>query len=337
MAGSVAGEPWRVLVLMPLGDDLIRHLFGPLEADIAVPAARDRDALHAALADAEVVVGDYNGVLAMDAAAVAAAPNLAFVQMPSVGVDSCDLGALTAAAVPVANTAGANTRSVAEWALAAALDLSRGLTWADRRMRSGGWPQLETAARGADELSNRRVGILGMGAIGTETARLFEALGCSVAYWSRRRRPDGVHVYKELDELLATSDVVVVCLPLTSQTRGLLDAGRLALLPDGALLINVARGGIAPDDAVLAALESGRLAGAALDVYEREPLPDDHPFRRHDDVLLSPHAAGATRQAQFNIFTMALDNVKSALEGRPVANVVNEVDAVIRRRPRRPS
>lgn len=331
MTGSIMSDsPWRVLALPPLGEDLIHDLFAPLGADVAIPAVRDRDGLHAALADADLVVGDFTGELAMDAEAVAAAPDLAFLQMPSVGVDSCDLDALTAAGVPVANTAGANARSVAEWALAAMLNLSRSLTWADRRMREGGWPQMETAAHGADELANRRVGILGMGAIGTEAMRLFEAIGCPVSYWSRRRRPSGE--YKEIDELLATSDVLIVCLPLTSGTRGLLREERLALLPHGALLVNVARGEIAPDDAVLAALESGRLAGAALDVYDEEPLAADHPLRSHENVLLSPHCAGATRQAQLNVITKVLQNMKAVIEGRPVANVVNDVDPLIRRR-----
>jgi D-3-phosphoglycerate dehydrogenase / 2-oxoglutarate reductase len=329
-SAPMTGTTWRLLALLPLDEELVRGIFEPTGARIAVPATRDRAGLHAALAKADLVVGDFTGELAVDAEAVAAAPNLAFVQMPSVGVDSCDLDALTAVGVPVANAAGANARSVAEWALAATLDLSRRLTWADRRMREGGWPQMETAAHGADELSGRRVGVLGMGAIGTEAARLFEALGCPVSYWSRRRRETGV--YKEIEELLATSDVLVVCLPLTAETRGLLDARRLALLPDGALLVNVARGGIAPDEAVLAALDSGRLAGAALDVYDEEPLPAEHPLRRHENVVLSPHCAGATRQAQLNIITKVRDNVTAAVEGRPVANVVNGVDPLVRRR-----
>ncbi|MCO6006816.1 3-phosphoglycerate dehydrogenase [Actinoallomurus purpureus] len=320
----------RLLALPPLGADLIHHVFDPLGADVIVPAERSRDALHAELADADLVIGDFTGELAIDAAAVAAAPHLAFVQMPSVGVDTVDVDALTAAGVPVANTAGANARSVAEWALGAALDLSRQLSWADRRMREGGWPQLETAARGSDELANRRVGVLGMGAIGAEVTRLFEAFGCQVAYWSRRRRDTGV--YRELDDLLAGSDILVVCLPRTPETVGLLDSPRLALLPEGAFLVNVARGGIAPDDAVLAALESGRLGGAALDVYEREPLPADHPLRRHESVLLSPHAAGSTRQSQLNIITAVIDNIRAAVEGRPVANVVNGLGPLIRRR-----
>jgi D-3-phosphoglycerate dehydrogenase len=321
---------WRLLALLPLGEDLIRHIFGPLGVEVAVPATRDRAGLHKALADAELVVGDFTGELAVDAAAVAAAPRLAFVQMPSVGVDSCDAGALAAAGVPLANTAGANTRSVAEWALAAALDLSRRLTWSDRKVREGGWPQLEAASFGADELPNRRVGVLGMGAIGTATAALFEAVGCQVAYWSRRRRETGV--YKELDELLATSDVLVVCVALTPETLGLLDDRRLALLPEGALLVNVARGGIASDDAVVAALDSGRLGGAALDVFEHEPLPADHAFRDRENVVLSPHSAGATRQSQLNVMGMVMDNVRAVLSDRPVGNVVNGVDPLVRRR-----
>ncbi|MCO5986821.1 3-phosphoglycerate dehydrogenase [Actinoallomurus spadix] len=327
---NVNGGRWRLLALPPLGADLIHQVFDPLGAEVVVPAERSRSALHAALADAELVVGDFTGELSLDAAAVAAAPRLTFVQMPQVGVDSLDLDALTAAGVAVANTAGANARSVAEWALAAALNLSRQLSWADRRMREGGWPQLETAARGADELANRRVGVLGMGAIGTEVMRLFEALGCRVAYWSRRRRDTGVRL--ELDDLLAVSDVLVVCLPRTPETIGLLDSRRLALLPDGAFLINVARGGIAPDDAVLAALDGGRLAGAALDVFEDEPLPAGHPLRAHENVLLSPHAAGATRQSQLNILTAVVDNIRAAVEGRPVAHVVNGLDPLIRHR-----
>ncbi|MEV0406402.1 NAD(P)-dependent oxidoreductase [Actinoallomurus sp. NPDC050550] len=323
-------DRFKLLALPPLGSDLIHHVFDPLGADVSVPAERSREALHSLLADAELVVGDFTGELAIDAAAVAAAPRLAFVQMPSVGVDSLDVDALTAAGVPVANTAGANARSVAEWALSAALDLSRQLSWADRRMREGGWPQLETASRGSDELANRRVGVLGMGAIGAEAARLFEALGCQVAYWSRRRRDTGV--YKEIDDLLAGSDILVVCLPRTPETVGLLDSRRLALLPAGAFLVNVARGGIAPDADVLAALESGRLAGAALDVYDDEPLPADHPLRRHESVLLSPHAAGSTRQSQLNIITAVIDNIRAAVEGRPVANVVNGLDSLIRHR-----
>lgn len=323
-------RPWRVLSLPPLDEGFIRGLFGDA-AEVTFPATRDRAGLHAALADAEVVIGDYTGALALDAAAVAAAPRLAFVQMPQVGVDSCDLPALTAAGVPVANTAGANARSVAEWAVAAAFALCRQLAWGDRRMRAGEWPQTEMLGRGTREIRTQRVGVLGLGAIGGEAARLFAALGCEVAYWSRTPRPEAPAAYLELDELLARSDILVVALPLVPETRGLLDAGRLATLPDRALLVNVARGGIVAEDALVAALDSGRLGGAALDVFENEPPVPDHPIRRRENILLSPHVAGATGQAQLNIISLVRDNVTAAVSGRPVTHVVNGLGPVISR------
>ncbi|GHH71589.1 2-hydroxyacid dehydrogenase [Streptomyces sulfonofaciens] len=321
---------WRVLALPPLAEKRLHELFDPLGVQLSVPAVRDRAGVLAALEDVDIVMGDYTGALAFEADAVAAASRLAFLQVPRVGLDSFDVEALTAAGVPVANAPGANARAVAEWALAATLDLTRSLTWADRRMREGGWPQFDTTARGADELGNRRVGILGMGAIGAEVKRLFEALGSPVVYWSRRRRAEGT--FLEMEELLATSDVVVVCLPLTAETHGLLDARRIGMMKEGAFLVNVARGEIAPDDAVLAALESGRLAGAALDVYVQEPLSVAHPLRSHENVLLSSHTAGATRQSLKNVFSVTFENVKAAIEGRPVANVVNGIDPVITKR-----
>lgn len=328
-------KPWRILVLAPLDPSLIRGILEPVAGDAAelvFPAERERGALLDALADAELVLADFSGRLALDAEAVAAAPRLAFVQMPAVGTDSLDLDALTAAGVPVANAAGANARSVAEWAVGAAFALCRHLAWCDRRVREGGWPQLEMLGRGARELRAQRVGILGYGAIGSETARLFQALGCAVSYWSRRRRPDATATYRELDDLLANSDILVVTLPLTDETRGLLGPDRLALLPQGAMLVNAARGGIAPDEAVLAALESGRLSAAALDVFDEEPPPADSPLRRHENVLLSPHAAGTTLDAQLTITSVVQENLAAVLAGRPVANVVNAVEPLARRR-----
>jgi D-3-phosphoglycerate dehydrogenase len=328
-------KPWRILALPPLDHGLMRGMLDPAGGDaveIVFPAARERSALLDALPTAEIVIADYSGRLTMDAEAVAAASRLAFVQMPAVGTDSIDVAALAAAGVPVANAAGANARSVAEWAVGAAFALTRHLAWGDRRVREGGWPQAELLARGCREVRSQRVGIVGYGAIGAETAGLFQALGCAVSYWSRRRRTDASASYRDLDDLLTESGILVVALPLTDETRGLLSAERLDRLPHGALLINVARGGIAPDAAVLAALESGRLGGAALDVFDAEPPPADSPLRRHENVLLSPHAAGGTREAQLGIVSVVRDNVAAVVAGRPVINVVNDVDPLVRRR-----
>jgi len=324
-------SPWRILALPPIEEGLIEGLVAPLgEAVSLVPLpSRDTEGLHAALADTELVIGDWSGVLRIDAAAVAAAPRLAFVQMPAVGVDSLDVDAITAAGIPLANTAGANARSVAEWAVGAAFALCRQLAWADRRVRAGGWPQDELLRRRLREIHTQRVGILGYGSIGRTTASLFAALGSPVSYWSRSSALPG---YRELDDLLATSDILVIALPRTPQTIGLLDAARLALLPRSAMVINVARGGILDEDALLAALDSGALGGAALDVFGVEPPAVDSPLRRHENILLSPHIAGSTDQAMANIVNAVVDNMAAAVRGEPLHNVVNGVDPVVRRR-----
>jgi D-3-phosphoglycerate dehydrogenase len=328
-------DTWSLLALPPLDVTLLEALFADLPVTVSVPAERTPDAVAAAVADAELVVGDWSGALGLTAAQVAAARRLAFVQQPSVGVDSLDVAALTAAGVPTANAAGANAVSVAEWCVGAAFASLRWLAWADARVRDGGWPQLDIARRGGGELTGRRVGIIGMGAIGVECARRFVALGADTAHWSRRERSAeeaGGARWLPLDDLLAHAQLLVVVIALSEQTRGLLSAERLALLPEGSYVVNAARGGVLDEDALLAALRSGRLGGAALDVYATEPLPADSPLRSEDRVLLSPHAGGATREAQGRLIATVVDNVRRAVSGEPVQHVVNGLDPVIRRR-----
>lgn len=328
-------DRWSLLALPPLDASLLEALFADMPVMVNVPPERTADAVTRALAEAEIVVGDWSGALNLSAAQVAAAKRLAFVQQPSVGVDSLDLDALTAAGVPAANTAGANAVSVAEWCVGATFASLRWLAWGDARVRAGEWPQLDISRRGGGELTGRRVGIVGMGAIGVETARRFVALGADVAHWSRRARPAdeaGGARWLPFDDLLAHSQVLVVVIALSEQTRGLLSADKLALLPPGAYVINAARGGIVDEAALQAALASGALAGAALDVYATEPLPADSPLRTDDRILLSPHAGGATREAQGRLIGAVVDNVRRAVTGEPVQHVVNGLDPVIRRR-----
>ncbi|WP_031165206.1 NAD(P)-dependent oxidoreductase [Streptosporangium roseum] len=319
---------WRVLALPPLPGEALRDLLGPLgeRVEVSVPARRDREALLAALPEAEIVVGDWSGGLALDAEAVLAAPRLAFVQQPSVGVDGHDLGALAAAGVPLANTAGVSAIAVAEWCFAAALALSRRLLDADAAVRAGGWPQLDLGPR---ELYGSRVGIVGFGPIGEACARMFDGYGCEVSYWTRRPR-EVPYAYRELEALVAGSDVLVAVIALSEETRGLIDPSRM---PAGSLLVNAARGGVVDQAALLSALESGHLGGAALDVFETEPPPPGDPLRHSARVLLSPHVAGVTPQSTGRLVRCVLDNLRAAVEGRPVANVLNGVDPVVRRRP----
>jgi D-3-phosphoglycerate dehydrogenase len=328
-------DAWQLLALAPLDQSLLQALFADLPVAVSVPAERTPAAVRAALPAADLLLGDWSGALGLTAEQLDAAPRLAFVQQPSVGVDSLDVDALAAAGVPVANTAGANAVSVAEWCVGASYAVLRWLGWADAQTRAGGWPQMEIAQRGGGEITGRRVGIIGMGPIGVECARRFAALGADVAYWSRRQRPAadaGGARWLELDELLAHSQLLVVVVALAPQTRGLLSADRLSRLPAGAFVVNAARGGVLDETALLDALGSGHLAGAALDVYAVEPLPADSPLRTDDRVLLSPHAAGATREAQGRVIGAVIDNMRRAVAGEPVVNVVNGLAPVISRR-----
>jgi D-3-phosphoglycerate dehydrogenase len=290
--------------------------------------------LHAALADAELVLGAWQsaGAARIDAEAVAATgPDLVFFQQPSAGVDVLDVPALTARGVPVANAAGANARSVAEWAVAATLALSRSIPFADAGVRAGAWPQTDVVRRGQGEIGGRRVGILGFGPVGSTTAELFAAFGCEVAYWSRTPR-DVPYAHLEPAALCARSDVLVLALPLAAETRNFVGTELLAAMPPGAYLISVGRAGTLDHTALLAALDSGHLGGAALDVFLAEPLPAGDPIRDNDRILLSPHAAGATRQSVARVVAKSVDNLRRVLDGEPVVDVVNGLDPTIRRR-----
>ncbi|MEV4356254.1 NAD(P)-dependent oxidoreductase [Nonomuraea sp. NPDC049625] len=319
-------SPWNLLALPPLPEELIRHLLAPLgdQVTVRVPAARDRDALLAALPEAEIVLGDWTGTLAMDAEAVKAAPLLAFVQQPSVGVDGHDLDALAAAGVPLANTPGVSAVAVSEWCLAATFSLSRRLAAADAAVRAGEWPQQGLQPY---ELRGRRVGIVGYGPIGATCAEMFRALGCHVSYWTRTPRADPG--FADLPELISSSDVLVVVIALSDETRGLVDPGRMK---QGALLVNAARGGVVDQQALVTALREGRLGGAALDVFDVEPLPLDDPLRDLPNVLLSPHVAGVTPEATGRLLTATLDNLTAAVGGREVHDVLNGVSSVIFRK-----
>jgi len=328
-------EPWTLLALAPLDLTGFENLFAGLPVRIVVPAERTPDSVLAVAASAEIVLGSWNHDLEVSAELLAAAPRVAFVQQPSSGVDCVDLDACRSAGVPVANTGEANTRSVAEWCVGATFAVTRSLAWADRQIRAGGWPQFEIAPRGGGELAGRRVGIVGMGSIGRECARRFVALGCDVAHWSRTRRDAadaGGARWMEFDELLGHSQVLVVVIALTPETRGLIGAAEVAALPPGAFVINAARGDLMSEDALLAAIKSGAIAGGALDVYSTEPLPADSPLRSEERLLLSPHAAAATNEAMSGLIGNVVANVRRAVSGEPVIDVVNGVEPVIRRR-----
>ncbi len=320
---------WRLLALPPLPTEALRAGFAPGDdMELIELPSRDRAGLLAAIANADLLLGDWSGQLGLDAETLAAAPHLAFIQQPSAGTDRIDTAAAAERGIPVSNVGEANAVAVAEWCLAAILALTRQLTQAERGLRAGEWPQTTLPIR---ELRGARVGILGLGGIGRRVADMCAGLGCEVAYWSRSIK--GVpYARLEAAALMAASDVVVCLLPGGDETRHLVSADLLAALPEGALFVSAGRGSVVDEAALTAALRSGRLGGAALDVYETEPLPADSPLRDLPNVLLSPHNAGASREAQLAIVAAARANLQRAVAGEPVAFVVNGVDPVVRRR-----
>lgn len=315
---------WKLLALPPLPKDLLEVLVGDPRMEIVIPQTREQAAAEVLLPEVDLVLADWT----KDFVVGDPGPRVVFVQVPRAGVDGIDLAACAARGVPVANCAGANSVSVAEWALSATLALLRRTVAADAAVRRGEWPQTSLGAR---ELAGMQVGVVGMGAIGKALAERYQALGCQVAYWSRRPH-DVPFRYVELDELAATSDVVALVIALGDETRGLWDAKRFAAMKPGAFLVNGARGEVLDETALLEALQSGRLAGAALDVFETEPLPATSPLRDAPNLLLSPHMAGASAEASLRIIGQAKANLHRVLDGLPVQDVVNGMAPEVTRR-----
>lgn len=317
----------RVLVLSPGPPALLMNaLESALAGDWELVRPTTRAALKDLLPTVDVVLGDWSGRFVLDAEAAHWGRGVRLVQQPGVGVEHIDLAAWAAVGVPVANAAGANASAVAEWALGATIQLLRHMNWADARIRAGDWPSSTVAVTRVRELSAVRAGLVGFGSIGQEYARMVAPFGCALSYWSRSRRPPELEAgaaYRQFDDLLTTSDVLVLAVALSAETRGLVGAGELARLPENAVLVNVARGAVLDEAALVAALGTGRLAGAALDVFAGEPLAVGSPLRSAANLLLSPHVSAATPSALGRTFDAAAQNVRRVLHGEPVCGIVN--------------
>jgi (S)-sulfolactate dehydrogenase len=271
----------------------------------------DRARLLASVAGADaLVVRDRTRV---DVELLAAAPRLRAVGRLGVGTDNIDLEACAARGVAVRLATGANAVSVAEHVIGALLVLSRPAFGATSRLVAGEWPRTELIGR---ELSGRRLGLVGLGATAREVARRAAALGMHVAASDPVVTDGGDVALMELDELLAASDALSVHAPLLPSTRGLIGADALARLPEGALLVDTSRGGVVDHDAAVAALRSGRLAGAALDVFPDEPLTPAL-SARYDGVpglVLTPHLAGVTVESNVRVSDVVATAVLEVLD-----------------------
>ena len=243
--------------------------------------------------------------------------------------------AATAAGVLVANVPAVNARSVAEHVIFAVLALLRRFRSMDRDLRTSGWLAGRAYADGNHELSGRTIGIVGLGAVGQAVAHMAaHGFGLDVVATTRstRQPPQGVRLLG-MDALLRESDIVVLCCPLTPETRGLMSAQRIAQMRPGALLVNVSRGPVIDDDALIEALRENRIGGAALDVFTTQPLPPDHPYFGFDNVIVTPHMAGITEESMMRMGTGAAAEALRVLSGQLPVNLRNpEVVEHYRRR-----
>jgi phosphoglycerate dehydrogenase-like enzyme len=317
---AMPGTPVAVLVAdadyPPAGLELLGALAEPRLADSANSLVR-------ALDGAEVLFAwDFRSALLRGAWPHAGA--LRWIHTGSVGVDAVVSAEVAASDVVVTNTRGVFERPIAEYVLGLLLLFVKDLPRTIALQRRREWRHRET-----EMLGGRRALILGAGAIARELARLLHAVGIAVDAVGRTARdgdPDFGHVHpaSDVDLLLPSADFVILALPLTAETHGFFGADRLARMKPGARIVNVGRGALIDEEALLAALESGRLAGAALDVFASEPLPDEHPFWAMEQVVVSPHMAGDRIGWQQAAVEMFAANLRRWRAGEPLAHVVDK-------------
>ena len=310
----------RVLVTDPIADrglDLLREAGHEVETAYDVAAER----LHELVADAHALV--VRSGTEVDAALLESAPELVVVARAGIGVDNIDIEAATEHGVVVANAPDGNVRAAAEHTVAMTFAAARSIPQAHARLKSGEWAKGDYLGR---EVGEATVGLVGLGRVGQEVARRFDALGSDVVaydpYISEERADQVGADLVDLQACLERADVVSVHTPLTPETEGLIGESELANL-EGGYLVNCARGGVVDEAALAAAVADGVLAGAAVDVFTEEPVPEDNPLLAVEDVVVTPHLGASTSEAQENVAASSAEQVLAALRGEPVTNALN--------------
>ncbi len=331
--------------------DRLREEFG-FDIDYAPIAERDgrlpEDEFIDRLADADVLIVGYEGV---SERVLDAAENLRLIACARGGPDAnVDIGAATERGIPVLYAPGRNATSVADFTWGMILSVTRQIARAHHLLRTGTYTgdPVEDAAAGGEredvtwgvakgspfatlkgpELDGKIVGIIGMGAIGQVVAERAQGFGVDLLghdpYVDAETMAEHDVTKVELDELLAESDVVTVHCPVTDSTRGLLGADEFEAMKDCAFFINTARGAIIDQDALVEALQNDDLGGAALDVYDEEPLPDDHPLLELENVVTTPHIAGAADEVVDHHSSIILSDIEALFDGEQPAHIADE-------------
>ncbi len=285
--------------------------------------------------DLAEIIGPYDGLVVrsstkVTAEVIAKAGRLKVIGRAGVGLDNVDADAATKRGIIVMNVPAGNTISTAEHTMSMIMALARRIPQADASLRSGLWERSKFVGM---ELFGKTLGIVGMGKIGTEVAKRAQAFGMRIIAYDPFLSPERAQQLEvqlvDLKKLYGEADVITVHTPLTADTKHLIGAKEIALMKKGVRLINCARGGIIDEQALHQAITEGKVAGAALDVYEQEPPAKDHPLAKLSQVVLTPHLGASTEEAQLNVAIEVAKQVADALLGRGIRNAVNmpSVDA----------
>ena len=321
-----------VLSLAPLSAEIVKLLIRqtPDVPDFEVIPGNEmsKEEVKKAFSSADVVLGDYTFKQKITADILSTARNLKLIQQPSVGYQHIDVDACTARGIKVANTAGANTVSVAEHTIAWGLCLLKNMFHAHTSTKSGGWEQMSIKSA---ELQGKVWGIVGFGRIGQAVAQRLKPFGLSRIIYHDIYRPEpsvekalGVE-YTEMVNILSQSDIISLHAPLTDATRNIINEDALNSMKPSAYLINVARAELVDEKALAVAIMKGKIAGAGIDVFSEEPITMDNPLLavESERLLFSPHVAGVTDEAAGRIINMAAANIARVLKGEKPESLVN--------------
>jgi D-3-phosphoglycerate dehydrogenase / 2-oxoglutarate reductase len=323
-----------VACLSPFDEQTVKSMFGDrVETEVLiVPAGASESQIGTACMDVDLVIGDRRHKLQITRSVIEKMKRCKLIQQPAAGFESIDHRAAADRGIPVANAGGFNKGAVADWTVMAMIALLRHSFEGDRAIRSGLW-QADGSMRAlmmGHELGAMTVGIVGMGNVGSAVAERLAGFGCRVLYTdiTDRAAPGAERV--SLDSLLGESDIVTVHVPLDRDTRALIGRETLRTMKAGSYLINASRGPVLDERALIDALQSGHLSGAALDVFEIEPLPNDSPLLKLENVVLAPHAGAATAESEDRLLQVVAANLIRVVDGLPPLHVVNAVGVGLR-------
>ena len=307
-----------ILISEFMDDAAVQRLSAEFEVLHDPWLVEDPELLHAAAKSADALI--VRNRTQVDATLIADAPRLRVVGRLGVGLDNIDTAACAARAIEVIPATGANAVSVAEYVLATAMLLLRSAYTSSSEVAAGAWPRSKLSQ--GREICGKTLGLVGFGSIGRVTAQRALAIGMHViAYDALLAEEDAAWrehdvARKSLDQVLADADVVSLHVPLDVRTRGLINASRIALMKRGAIIINTSRGGIVDEAAVAGALRAGSLAGAALDVFEHEPLAAKSALAGVPNLILTPHIAGVTQESNVRVSALIAERVAASLRPR---------------------